>query len=590
MKKLSIKFTSGILILTIIFSFIQIFFIKSEVKAALSNSYTQYVKSGISSFPESYQKKLAYLKYIHPNWEFKAYYTGIDWNELTSSAAENKCLKNTIHKGGLLDPTVLCICGKGGDVGYYCASAKTVNYYLDPRNFMGEAMVFQFLDLSNGTGITRDVVQNAVKGTYLVPYVDDIMAAASESKISPMHIVATIFQELGKTGTPKAISGTVPGYEGVYNFYNYGATDGAGAVERGLAKAKELGWTTPRIALTDGAKKVLADGYISAGQTTKYFYKFDVVGNEILTEAQGQKTYPTNNFYWHQYMTNLRDPSSQAGSLYDIYLENNILNEKLTFTIPVYNNMPATVATPTSLTANDGELCYINSMKKWGVTMRAGASTSSTSLGNLYKDTVVALLGTEGAFSKIKINKVTGYDANTKTWTSTPQIGYVASEYIAKLGTDVPDYRDKVNMGADTGTNVVNPDGNFGKADIKIEKTSAIITPATTVKEMKTKYPNCVIKMANGTVITDEKVGIPTGAIITVDGASYTAVKYADTNGDGTINSGDLLKIQKHLLNVSKITDANVITAADVTKDGILNSGDLLKIQKYLLKVSDIEL
>ena len=76
MKKLSIKLLILILLTSIVFSFLQIFFVKSEVNAAgLSSSYTQYIKSGISAFPESYQKKLAYLKYLHPNWQFKAYYT-----------------------------------------------------------------------------------------------------------------------------------------------------------------------------------------------------------------------------------------------------------------------------------------------------------------------------------------------------------------------------------------------------------------------------------------------------------------------------------------------------------------------------------
>ena len=65
MKKLSIKLLILILLTSIVFSFLQIFFVKSEVNAAgLSSSYTQYIKSGISAFPESYQKKLAYLKYF----------------------------------------------------------------------------------------------------------------------------------------------------------------------------------------------------------------------------------------------------------------------------------------------------------------------------------------------------------------------------------------------------------------------------------------------------------------------------------------------------------------------------------------------
>ena len=46
----------------------------------------------------------------------KILYTGIDWNELTSSKAENSYGKNTIKKIALMDPTMLCICGRTGDV------------------------------------------------------------------------------------------------------------------------------------------------------------------------------------------------------------------------------------------------------------------------------------------------------------------------------------------------------------------------------------------------------------------------------------------------------------------------------------------
>lgn len=586
MKKIGIKFLSLILIFVVLFTFFQMYFIKNEVYAR-SAQYTQYIKSGISAFPESYQKKLAYLKYLHPNWEFKAYYTGIDWEELVSTENENSEMKNTIHKGNLLDPKGLCRCGTQGDSGYYDASNLMVRYYIDPRNFLGEAMVFQFLDLSSGTGITRDVVLSATRGTYLEKYTDSILKAASEAQINPLHIVATIFQELGSTGTPRAISGTVSGYEGYYNFYNYGATDGAGAVERGLAKAKELGWNNPEYALVDGAKRVLANGYISAGQTTKYFYKFDVVGNEILTEAMGNKTYSSDKFYSHQYMTNVRDPASQAGSLYDIYADNGILDAKLTFLIPVYNNMPASNSKPTSLTANDGQLYYINSMKKYGIQFRN--SPGGASLGNLYKDTIVAVIGNSGSWSKVKIYGTSNFNTSTRQWNYVTYTGWVSTEYLAKVGTDVPDYRDQVDMGSG-GSTPVNPTDVYGKADIKLEKSNAIVTPATTVKNMKEKYPNCVIKKADGITIDDEKAGIPTGAKITINGTTYTAVKYADSNGDGIINSGDLLKIQKHLLNVVPITDPNFISAADVTKDGTINSGDLLKIQKYLLRVSDIEL
>ena len=584
MKKLSIKLVVFILVISIIFSFIQIFFIKSEAHAAdLSSSYTQYIKSGINAFPESYQKKLAYLKYNHPNWQFKAYYTGIDWGELTSSYAENKCLKNTVYKSSLVDPLTLCVCGRNGDPGYYCASAKMVNYYLDPRNFMGEAMIFQFLDLANGSGVTRDVVVSATQGTYLSRYVDDIMSAAQEAQINPLHIVATIFQELGREGTPRAISGTVPGYEGLYNFYNYGATDGSGAVERGLAMARECGWTSPRYALIDGAKKVLANKYISVGQTTKYFYKFDVVGNEILTESAGKKTYALKYFYGHQYMTNLRDPASQAGALYDIYADSQILDENLTFTIPVYNNMPDSVAVPTTVSANSDKLYYINSLKKYGIAFRTTAG--GTSMGHLYKDTVVELIQNQGTWSKVRLNRATTYDFANKKWNTESVEGYVATEYLLSVNADIPDYRDRVDMG-----NGNNPGPIIGDANFKVDGNYIIMTPSTTAKTIKSKNPSAVIKRKDGTDISNTEENLATGMSVTIGDKTYVVSKLGDVNEDGQIDIIDLALIKRHLIGTATLQNQDYRAAKLQNNAKEIDIIDMALLKRYLIGTQAIEL
>ena len=584
MKKLSIKLLVLILLISIVFSFIQIFFVKSEVNAAvLSSSYTQYIKSGISAFPESYQKKLAYLKYLHPNWQFKAYYTGIDWSELTSSSAENQCLKNTVSKENFLDPSALCICGRSGDVGYYCASAKMFNYYLDPRNFMGEAMIFQFLDLANGSGVTRDVVVSATQGTYLSRYVDDIMSAAQEAQINPLHIVATIFQELGREGTPRAISGTVPGYEGLYNFYNYGATDGSGAVERGLAMARECGWTSPRYALIDGAKKVLANKYISVGQTTKYFYKFDVVGNEILTESAGKKTYSLKYFYGHQYMTNLRDPASQAGALYDIYADSQILDENLTFTIPVYNNMPDSVAVPTTVSANSDKLYYINSLKKYGIAFRTTAC--GTSMGHLYKDTVVELIQNQGTWSKVRLNRATTYDFANKKWNTESVEGYVSTEYLLSVNADIPDYRDRVDMG-----NGNNPGPIIGDANFKVDGNYIIMTPSTTAKTIKSKNPSAVIKRKDGTDISNTEENLATGMSVTIGDKTYVVSKLGDVNEDGQIDIIDLALIKRHLIGTATLQNQDYRAAKLQNNAKEIDIIDMALLKRYLIGTQAIEL
>lgn len=57
--------------------------------------------------------------------------------------------------------------------------------------------------------------------------------------------------------------------------------------------------------------------------------------------------------------------------------------------------------------------------------------------------------------------------------------------------------------------------------------------------------------------------------------------KKGDVNGDANINSGDLLKLQKHLLKDTNIVGTPYGNAADSNNDGKLNSGDLLKIQNF---------
>lgn len=342
------------------------------------------------------------------------------------------------------------------------------------------------------------------------------------------------------------------------------------------------------------------------GQTTKYFYKFDVVGNEILTEADGPKTYSSSQFYNHQYMTNLRDPSSQAGSLYDIYADSQILDDNLTFTIPVYDNMPAEqAAAPTTLRATpEYGLYYVNSLKKWGITLRDAPSTSGSSLGNLYKDTVVLHMGTIGSWGKVKIYKITGFNSANKKWDYTEQIGYVSNEYLQRVGRELPDYRGQVDMGAGNSTGNSGEDSNesgennsdpgtlviIGNTDFKIEENNLIVTPPTKCSDVIAKYPSSIIKKADGTVISDMDDFIGTGMTAVIDNQTYNIAKLGDANGDGILNSADLLRIQKHLLKVIDISDGVSGIAADPSKDGIINSADLLKIQKYLLKVSNIDL
>ena len=103
-----------------------------------------------------------------------------------------------------------------------------------------------------------------------------------------------------------SISGTVSGFEGLYNFYNIGATSSSepmGAIKNGLQYAKDgkgastatknkylIPWNTKEREIT-GAAIFIGSSYINLGQNTIYLQKFhvsDINGGEL---------------FWHQYMT-----------------------------------------------------------------------------------------------------------------------------------------------------------------------------------------------------------------------------------------------------------------------------------------------
>lgn len=593
---ISKKLLSILLIFSILTVTFSVFFVKNESNAVtMSKSYTQYVKSGISAFPKSYQTYLKKLEELHPNWIFKAYYTGIDWDELTSSSAENKCKKNTIYfKSGstVMDPKALCICGKEGDSNYYCASASTVNYYLDPRNFLSEAQVFQFLDLSYDEHITKSVITNAAKNSFLsgtftvngkkYSYVDAIMDAAEESEVSAMHILVTIFQEVGKgtkksDGTytlPKAVSGTVDGYEGLYNFYNYGATDGSGAVERGLKKAREMGWTDPRTAIIEGATIVLANNYISAGQNTKYFYKFDVVGNEILQESDGKKTYSSSYFFGHQYMTNIQDPMSQAYNLFTYYTNEGLLDKTLTFNIPVYDDMPSqAVQQETTLKESEGDFYWVNVNSS--VNIRKSASTTSTSLGKARRGMVVAKKGSSGNFYKVTYYKATSYDKSKKKWNGTKVTGYISKDYLKKCEEIESDPEPEPE-----------PEKPF---EIVEDEKLVDLAPGGKVSNIKNTYKDAKIKDSSGKEITSTSAVLATGYIVTINGKEYDIVVLGDTSGDGKISELDYVKIKNKITGSSKMTGA-YLDAADVNKSGTITELDYVKVKNHITGASEISL
>ena len=575
-KKRSIKFISFILIFIFIaYSLLTLF--NNNVYAISQSISSDYNSLNDAEYP-GIKSMIQNLKNQYPNWNFKILYTDLEWSSVISGEYQGhgSSPKNLVQKSANYQGEWICpICGdRPYDNGTWrCASEQAIAYMMDPRNSLNPSDIFQFEELTN-PGCDMASLQSMTEGTFLKGHEQGILDTANNYNVNAYYIVARIIQAQTATA-PALVSGDSPSH----NAFNIGASGNTTAdiIANGLAYAQKKGWTTLEASISGGISFV-ADNYIKQGQNTLYLQKFNVTTN-------------SGGPYNHQYQQNIMAAQSEGNTLRRTYADINSTSSSHTFIIPVYKNMPSEPAARPNASSDatvSSDLVRVNVEQSLRI---RNAPNGNTTVGWLYTDEVVTRL--EKATTKVngtywdkiqKSNGTVGYAARETYENETPY-----KLYLVPLNENQNPGTENPSNPGDSGNNGGTSQDPSSTEKVKIDETTKTITvkPEVIAQDILDAFGGTAkIVKADGNYLENEKSVIGTGYIVE---DIYTVIKKGDANGDGKLDSADLLMIQKHLLDVNILKEEKFI-AADANNDNKIDSADLLAIQKYLLGVSDIEI
>ena len=366
------------------------------------------------------EERINQLSNVYPNWKFEILYTTLNFNtaveeEYLYANKKGNLVYTPTYKGDWIAPNPY-VSGN-----WASASYNAIAYFMDPRNFLNEKDIFQFIDLADyaSSGVTENALQYQTQGTFLQNHVFDVNTACRNTNINPYYVLARLFQEQGRNGSSTI---NMDGKDGkyYYNPFNIGAQVG-NDYQTALNKAKNNGWDTMAKGI-EGGIKIIKSYYIDKKQNTLYLNKFDI------NPASG------GGFYNHQYMQNLSAAYSEARILRSSYVDTNAIDNEIKFIIPVYENMPKTVSEkPTGKNTveynneniNSNDRVQVKTKDNSGVNVRSGA-------GIRYKVIKAVIDNTTG--TRIVTNK---YYSDGLWWDEVifddGTRGFVASNYLVKI-------------------------------------------------------------------------------------------------------------------------------------------------------------
>lgn len=373
------KFIFNIFITILIISILFGNFPSSVFATSQSTKSVGNIKSSDESAWKEIKNQVNSLQKKHPNWNFKVFYTDLDWKDVINNEGKEhgNNAKNLVYYKANYSYKWLCsdcydITKSYKNGKWMCASKDAIKYMMDPRNSINENDIFQFMLLSYDEEISDNNYKKSVKSILkdsfldvdnsLDKYVDTIVKECKKQNVNPSYIAVKIIQEQGKDG-----GATYEMYDDktdkiYYNIFNINATI-TSTISNALTYSKKKKLTTVEKCLIDGID-FIKSGYIEQGQDTLYFEKFDVVGTN------------SNSLYLHQYAQDVMYAQNQGKQL-RIALENiNAKDNTYTFVIPLYKNMPSSISARPTILAN---MSNDNSSNNSSASNTSGSSNISNS-------------------------------------------------------------------------------------------------------------------------------------------------------------------------------------------------------------------